>query len=173
MSEYIKVGKISGYFGVAGEVKLYSYTRPIAEIQQYTQFYLGEGKSPILFTRIRDNKKHIIGKIDGKNNRNDVLDLIGLSLYIRPEDLPALPEGEYYWRDLIGLAVRNQQGIDFGIIESILETGANDVLVIKNHKTGDETLVPFVLEHFIISVDLANKTMLVDWEMDWEADDED
>lgn len=171
MSEFIEVGYISGFFGVSGEVKIYSFTRPMGEIIKYKNFYLGEDKTPLKFARIRQNDKHIIAKIDGKNNRNDVLGLNGLALFVLAKDLPDLAEGEYYWRDLLGLTVINQDKIELGKIESIFETGANDVLVIKN-STGEEILIPYVMEHFILAVDLAKKQMQVDWQADWETDKE-
>lgn len=166
MSEYIEVGYISGYFGVTGEVKLYSYTRPIGDITHYKKFYGGEDKAPIEFTRIKENKKHIIGKIANAANRNDVLGLIGTPLYILADDLPTLAADEYYWRDLIGLSVITTTGTELGRIDSIFETGANDVLVIKDKTANNETLIPYVLGHFVVDIDLANKQMTVDWEQD-------
>lgn len=169
-SEYIEVGYISGHFGVRGEVKLYSYTRPIGDITQYKKFYLGDNKTPLNFSRLKESGKHIIGKVADANNRDDVLELIGIALFVKADDLPELSDGEFYWRELIGLSVKTTNGAMLGQIDSIFETGANDVLVIKDKaKAADDILIPYVLGHFIVAVDLDKQLMTVDW----ESDDED
>ena len=78
--------------------------------------------------------------------------------------MPTLTEGEYYWHDLIGLEVYNQDKVNLGKIKNIVETGANDVLVIN--KIGEnkiETLIPLVMGVYVKRVDLIDKTIFVDW----------
>jgi 16S rRNA processing protein RimM len=82
--------------------------------------------------------------------------------------LPAAKPGEFYWLDLIGLQVINQQGVELGVVDHLMETGANDVLVVRDKKQANkEQLVPFVIDKFVKSVDLENKTILVDWDADF------
>ena len=75
--------------------------------------------------------------------------------------MPALESGEYYWADLMGLEVSTRQGDILGVVEKILETGANDVLVIRGER---EHLVPYVPGQYVLSVDLAASVMVVDWD---------
>lgn len=164
MNDYIELGKISGYFGVNGWVKLFSYTRPRGGIGEYRQFFLGEEKRAITFTQIKESGKYIIGHIEGIDNRDDVPPFLAQMLYVKREDLPKL-DNEYYWHELIGLTVKNKDGQTLGKISEMMETGANDVMVIHDD-SGEETLVPYVMSHFVLSVDLDAGEMIVDWEND-------
>ena len=87
-------------------------------------------------------------------------ELTGCKIFINPQQLPEPEEGEYYWSDLIGLAVESLQGEPLGVIASMLETGADDVMVLKGDR---ERLIPFVLGQIVTEVDLANQRMVVDW----------
>ena len=71
--------------------------------------------------------------------------------------------GHYYWSDLIGLKVVHRDGTELGIIDEMLETGANDVMVVKGDK---ERLIPFVRDETVINVDLSERRVDVDWEWD-------
>lgn len=169
MDDYIELGKIAGFFGVKGWVKLFSYSRPRIGIQQYQQFYLGDAKTAVTFTQIKESGKHIIGHIDGIDTREDAVSLQQQILYVKQNDLPKLDDG-YYWHELIGLSVINQQGRVLGTISEMMETGANDVMVIHNDN-NEELLIPYAVSHFVLSVDLAAGKMQVDWETD--SDDAD
>ncbi len=163
MNDYIELGEISGFFGVKGWVKLYSYSRPRIGIRNYRDFYLGEDKTPIRFSHIKENGKNVVGHIQGIDSREQASAYIGQSLFIKRQDLPKL-DNEYYWHELIGLTVINQQGVTLGKIVELLETGANDVMVIRHGE--EELLIPYAFSHYILSVDLHNKIMRVDWELD-------
>ncbi len=80
-------------------------------------------------------------------------------VYVKSTELPALDEGEYYFHELIGMAVVDQDGKPVGTLEEILETGANDVYLIRA-LSGNEVLVPAV-EAFILAVDVKNRVMTV------------
>lgn len=162
MNEYIELGNISGFFGVKGWVKLFSHTRPRDSIKQYQQFYLGDNKTAITFTQIKQSGKNIIGHIDGVDSRETAESYLGETLYIKRSDLPELTN-EYYWHELIGLSVINQQGETLGKITEMMETGANDVMVIKSEQ-GEEILIPYAVSHFVLSVDLDKGELQVDWD---------
>ncbi len=74
-----------------------------------------------------------------------------------------LPQGDYYWVDLIGLNVINHQGIELGIVDHLFETGANDVLVVQGKKRH---LLPYTAE-VIQSINLKQKIILVQWDIDF------
>ncbi len=89
--------------------------------------------------------------------------MIGIDLYIEKSQLPELSEGEHYWEDLIGLEVVNQKGIALGKVSNLVDTGANNVLVVNGEK---EYWVPYI-EPFLISVDMGKQQILVDWDEDF------
>lgn len=89
---------------------------------------------------------------------------MGYEIGVRRDQLPALSPGEYYWKDLIGLQVVNIEGDDFGTVDKLLETGANDVLVVKGEQ---ERLIPFVMKQVIVEVDLQQGQIRVDWDKDF------
>ena len=88
----------------------------------------------------------------------------GLLIAVPRDSLPEQPEGEYYWSDLVGLSVENLAGEKFGNVDSLLETGANDVLVVKGE--SGEKLIPFI-DSVIKHVSLKDKTIRVDWQADY------
>jgi 16S rRNA processing protein RimM len=78
--------------------------------------------------------------------------------------LPEIDKDEYYWADLVGLQVFNSDGSDLGIIDHILETGANDVLVVKGDR---ERLIPFLQQQTVLEIDCDKGIMTVDWDADF------
>ena len=82
---------------------------------------------------------------------------------INREQLPRPEAGEYYWQDLTGLQVRTVNDVDLGKVTGLMETGANDVLVVKA-EDGRERLIPFIREQVVTQVDLEAGTMTVDWD---------
>lgn len=168
-----ELGYISGFFGVKGLVKIYSYTRPRVGISQYRDFYSVADEADettnvelqqIVFEEIKSSGKHIVGKLQGIDSRDAASPYVGKRLFVKRRDLPAL-DGEYYWHELIGLQVVNKQQQLLGSIVEMLETGANDVMVIRDDG-GEEVLIPYVASHFVVSVDTEKGEMLVDWELD-------
>jgi 16S rRNA processing protein RimM len=82
-----------------------------------------------------------------------------------PRDkFPPAEPGHYYWVDLVGLRVRNLDGMDFGTIAEMMATGANDVIVAKG---GRERLIPFVIGQFVKEINLDDGLMLVDWDAEF------
>ncbi|MBS9777280.1 MAG: 16S rRNA processing protein RimM [Gammaproteobacteria bacterium] len=164
MNEYIEIGKITGFFGVKGWVKLYSHSRPRVGIGKYQHFYYGSNKSTIEFTNIKESGKNIVGHIKDIDSREAAEQFIGQILFIQKKDLPKL-ENEYYWSELIGLTVINHEGLTLGRITEMMETGANDVVVVHS-ENEEETLIPFAMSHFIDSIDIEKGEMRVNWEID-------
>jgi 16S rRNA processing protein RimM len=161
---YIAVGRISGIYGVKGWVKVYSHTRPRENILRYSTWQLqqGDGWQARALENGRRHGKAIIAKLDGCDDRDAAAALMGTTIAISREQLPEPAPGEYYWADLQGLEVVNQDGIELGRVSHLLETGANDVLVVKQGET--ERLIPFVTEQFVTDIDLEAGRMRVDWD---------
>ncbi len=114
----------------------------------------------------RKQGKGIIASIEGCTDRDQATLLQGAEIAIRSEQLAVLGENEYYWADLIGLDVYNQEDLLLGRVERLVETGANDVLVVKG-KDEREILIPFALPQIIKQVDLEMGRMVVDWQPDY------
>lgn len=162
----INVGKISGVFGVKGWVKVFSFTDIRDNILNYSPWLLKKGDD----TRLVDvldgqlQGKAVVAKLDGIDDRDQAASLMGWDIYIAATQLPKAEKGEYYWSDLIGLAVETKSGEPLGIIEGLLETGANDVVIVKGER---ERVIPFLQGHTILNIDLEAGKMIVDWDADF------
>ena len=165
---YIELGKLVGVWGVKGWVKLHSYTRNRADISQYKTWYLQVPRSkaeptPIKVLQCREQGQGIVAQFDGVTDRDQAMAMSGQVIFVKQSDLPKLPAGEFYWQQLIGLTVKNQIG-DIGQIKSILETGANDVLVCSNAEQGkSDVLIPYT-DEVVLDVDVDAGAMTVDWD---------
>lgn len=167
-SDFITLGKISGVFGVKGWVKVYSYTDPREGIIKYSPWYLKKrGKwQAIKVSAGHKQAKTVVAQLEGITDRNQAETMIGLEIGIKPEQLPKLAKGEYYWSQLQGLSVKTTNDVQFGAVDYVFATGANDVLVVKK-ADGEECLIPFLNKDVIKSVDLDNQEIVVDWDPDF------
>jgi len=170
------VGKISAPAGVKGWLKVHSFTRPAAQILRYRRWLLAGRRDgdwrAFQVTAAREQPPKLLAKLAGVDDRNTVESLAGRWIAVAPAQLEALPPGEYYWSDLIGLAVVNRDGIELGVVDHLLETGANDVLVVRQERRpgarAQELLLPWS-PHAIVEVDVAAGRLRVDWDADWDA----
>lgn len=167
-AEFITLGKISGVFGVKGWVKVYSHTEPREGIVNYSPWYIKQrdGWMPIKVKNGKKQAKTVIAQLENINDRNQAETLIGLEIAVKPEQLPSLPEGEYYWADLENLQVNTIEGVEIGQVDYVFATGANDVLMVKK-QDGTECLIPFIMDDVIKSVDLTTSLIIVDWDPDF------
>lgn len=162
----VTLGRVSGLFGVRGWVKVFSYSDPREGLLEYRDCQISRG-GVWEATRIAEGKRHgkgIILRLEGVEDRDTAAELIGSELAVARDALPPPEDGSYYWTDLEGLEVRHTDGRVLGRVDHLLETGANDVLVVKNE--ANEVLIPFVTESVIKSVDLTGGIIVADWE--WE-----
>lgn len=159
----VTVGRIAGLFGIRGWVKVISYTEPRDNLIGYDPWLIDLDGTMREF-HVTDGKLHgkaLIVQLAGIDERDAASRLVGLDITVRREQLPALSQGEYYWADLVGLTVVNQDGVTLGTVDRLIETGANDVLVIAGR---EEQLVPFVQGDVVTEVDLAGGCIRVAWE---------
>lgn len=162
----IPVGRISGVYGVRGWVRVYSYTSPRENIVTYKPWYLQQGDNWVEQRLIagRTQGKGIVAQLEGCDDRDQAMALNGYEIAIREDQFPETEADEYYWRDLEGLQVKNLAGESLGSVDHLLETGANDVLVVKGDR---ERLIPFVMKQVVLSVDLEQGEIQVDWDKDF------
>ncbi|MES9863618.1 MAG: ribosome maturation factor RimM [Candidatus Thiodiazotropha sp. LLP2] len=164
--DMIIMGRVSGLFGVRGWVKIYSFTSPKEGILGYKVWYLkrqGEWQE-FKVAAGHPQGKGIVAQIEGYDDRDRSVELVESEIAIRRTQLPALPAGEYYWTDLVGLLVSTLDGVELGKVSHLFETGANDVLVVKGDR---ERLIPYTVGHAVKEIDLEAGQMLVDWDPDF------
>ncbi|MEM7359244.1 MAG: ribosome maturation factor RimM [Pseudomonadota bacterium] len=169
----VELGKIVGVWGVKGWVKLHSYTRNRGDIANYKTWWLkpagrkAESSAPQEFQVLscREQGKGIVAQLAGVTDPDQAQALHGWSIWIEQSQLPKLPAGQYYWQQLIGLQVINKEALNLGTVESVLETGANDVLVLKSPE-GTEVLIPYG-DPVVENIDLETGTMQVDWDLSY------
>ena len=166
----ITLGKVGAVYGIKGWLKIHSFTDETDAILDYFPWSLKLGNK-IQTVKITDWRKHnkgLIVKVQGIDDRDIAQALVGSEIIINELALPELPQGDFYWRDLIGMSVVTTQGYDLGVVSEMMETGANDVLVVKanlNDGFGQkERLIPYILEQVVDSVSAENKQICVDWD---------
>lgn len=167
--EYIPVGKISGVFGVKGWMKIFSFTEPRKNILSYSPIFMSR-KGEWVEMKVSGGRIQGKGVVLGLVNITDpdqVLPLIGSELAIKKSQLKPSAKDEYYWSELIGLTVINMSDETLGKVDSLLETGAHDVLLVKNKERKTEQLIPFVMDEIVEKVDLDKGIIQVDWELDY------
>lgn len=165
------LGQITSVYGVQGWVKVYSYTEPRDNIFQYPNWALADGRSRSRTVRVLAGKPHgktLIARLDGVESREQASELCGLDIRVDTSELPPLGDGEYYWYQLQGLRVRTAvENQDLGVVDHLIETGSNDVLVVHADATsmdGRERMVPFLPGDIVQSVNLEEGVLVADWD---------
>lgn len=166
----IIVGKVGAVYGVKGWLKIHSFTEDQEAILDYFPWSLklGNKKQTVDVTDWRRHNKGLVVKIDNIDDRDSAQSLVHSEIFVDKNTLPELPEGEFYWRDLIGMSVVTDKGYDLGQVSDLLETGSNDVLVVKANRNDGfgkkERLIPYIEDQVIMSVSSENKQICVDWD---------
>lgn len=159
--EFLLVGTIGLAFGIKGQVKLHTVTSRPEHLMRLKTVFLGDKHLPTKVRRAAEHKHAImILTLDGVEDRNRAEELRGTDVYIRQQDAAPLDEGEYFLHDLPGLQVETVAGEVIGTVSEVLETGANDVLVVKR-QSGGEALIPMTRE-VIKSMDLGAKRVIIE-----------
>ncbi|AMK77777.1 ribosome maturation factor RimM [Methylomonas methanica] len=165
--DFLNVGQVSGVFGVKGWVKVYSFTDPRENILQYSPWILRKN-SQIQEVKLLGGRRQgslVVAELQGITDRDLAAELMGADILIRKQQLPKASDGEYYWADLIGLEVHNREGCKLGKVDHLLETGANDVLVVVDGEL--ERLIPFLQQSTILKINLDDGLIIVDWDPDF------
>ncbi len=170
MSEKILLGKVGAVYGIKGWVKVHSFTEDPQAIFDYSPWSLKLGGKE-QSAEIVDWRKHnngLIAKLADVEDRDQAQSLVHSEIFVDESLLPELPEGEFYWRDLIGMSVVTDKGYNLGEVTDIMETGANDVLVVKANRNDGfgkkERLIPYIFDQVIVSVSNETKQICVDWD---------
>jgi len=162
--DLVALGYISGLHGVRGWVKVHSFTEPREAILDYQPWLVGEERVPVRVTDGGRHGKTVIAALEGVTDRDQARELLDSEIAVHRGQLPELPDDRYYWADLQGLTVVNADGSELGRVAGMLETGANDVMVVQG---AAEHLIPFVVGTYVRRVDLAARRIEVDWDTDF------
>ncbi len=159
---HVLIGKIVGIHGIKGTNKLRSYAESLSIFLPGGSILIRDLRGREASYEINWVKPHTgtpLISFKGITNRDQAKTLIGAELFIPQSQLPELDEATYYWCDLIGIEVFTTAEECLGRIESIIETGSNDVYVVKRDEK--EVLIP-ALESVVLEIDLEHKRMQVD-----------
>jgi len=168
----IRLGSINGTHGLKGWVKVFSYTDPLEAILDYSPWILRKSGAEREIT-IKDGQasgKRLIVQVEGVDTRDQAEDLIGYEVHVNVDAMPDLEEGELYWFQLEGLSVENSSGESLGKIAQMLETGANDVMVVDPTEDSidkQQRLIPYLEGDVVREVDQEIGVVIVDWDSDY------
>lgn len=163
--QLIVLGKIGAPWGVRGWVRLTSYTDPRDALLDYRDCYLGGPGNwqPARIGQSRVQGKSLVGCLDGISDRDAAIAVRGAEIAVPRSAMPEPEQGHYYWSDLVGMTVVHRDGRELGRVRYLLATGEHDVMVVQGER---EVLIPFVMNEFVLDVDLDSKRIDVDWEWD-------
>lgn len=174
--DLVVIGRFTAVYGVKGWLKVYSYTDPMENILNYRRYLIfrrGE-RQPLLLAEGRRHGKGLVVRLEGVDDRDAAATFVGCEVAIPADELPRLAPDEFYWRELEGLQVvvdHPQRGpLVLGAVDHLLETGANDVLVVKATAGSidqRERLIPYLPGRVVLDVDLAARILRVDWDPDF------
>lgn len=186
-ADAVEMGRLGGPWGVKGWLKLIPYSGDAEVLLDSRDWVLqapagrfGRGFtsfSGAVAVRVRECKPHgdgLVVRLEGLDDRDQADRLKGCSVWVSRSVFPALPEGEYYWVDLIGAQVVNREGLVLGVVHDLMATGPHSVLVVQPPESAQvpgvapaaEVLIPFV-PLYVDRVDLAAKRIEVDWQLDY------
>lgn len=172
----IVVGRIGAVYGLKGWVKVFSYTSPMENLLQYKackirhhQDKRGEWRDAVIAAG-KTHGKGLIIQLEGCNDRELAKGYNLFDIAVSQDQLPSLGDDDYYWHQLEGLEVSTTEefgAVILGVVDHLLSTGANDVLVVKASASSiddKERLVPYVLNQYVTDIDLTAQTMTVAWD---------
>lgn len=161
MEKYLRVGVIANTHGVRGEVKVYPTTEDIKRFDYLKEAVIDTGKEKINVnvTGVKYFKNMVILKFEQYDNMDQVIPLKGMDLLVTRENAIPLAEGEHYIVDMIGCKIITDDGNTLGELTDVMQTGANDVYVVKTND-GKEVLLPAIKE-CVLEKNIENKVIKV------------
>jgi 16S rRNA processing protein RimM len=164
----VVLGVVLGAYGVQGWLRIKPLGEDRANLLDAPQWglRLGDIVRELTLEEAKEHGAVVVARLAGIDDREAAEALRGAEVTVPRASLPKAGEGEYYWADLVGLEVRNLEGERLGSVDGLIAAPAHDVLRIARDETGSEQLIPFV-EPIVKSVDLAARTITVDWQRDY------
>jgi 16S rRNA processing protein RimM len=160
----IIIGRFGSPFGIKGWLRVISFTDPATNIVNLSPWFVKQGAEykEVLVEEWQLHGQAVLLKLQNISDREQAKAYTNLDIVIERAQLPELPANEYYWVDLVGLNVIDTNGVNLGVVDSLIATGSNDVLVVKNHDKHKKHLIPYT-KKVVVLVDLVNKLLKVAW----------
>jgi 16S rRNA processing protein RimM len=170
--DLVLVGYVSGAYGIHGWVRIKPYSSDGDALLAAKTWWLN--KPDMHDVEMMQSKLHggdVVASLMGVAGRDAAEALKGATVHVRRSHFPALDNDEFYWVDLIGLAVVNERGESLGVVSDLIDNGAHPILRVEQpaaegQKPAPEMLIPFV-DQFVKTVDQAARLITVDWEADY------
>ena len=161
-SELVIVGSIGSPYGIKGWVKISSFTEPRTNILSYRPWLVGGERTwqPYEPITLKEHGPGFLASFSEINDRNEASRLTGLQIAVDRSLLPEVGENEYYWRDLSGLEIFDQNKTYLGVLARLIDIGPHAVMVVNDDE--EEILIPFVAKH-VLNVDFDEKRIDVSW----------
>jgi 16S rRNA processing protein RimM len=162
-SDWIIIGQFGRVHGIRGQIRVHPFTQESEKLLAYNDWHRFENETWIPTERTEQHIAHqtLLVKIKGFETREEAMLLTNLKIAVKKEQLPHLESDEFYCFELIGMEVFNTQDVALGIIVDVLQTGANDVLVIQG---SQRHLIPYLLHQVIKNVSRETRRIIVDWD---------
>ncbi|RAU18359.1 ribosome maturation factor RimM [Nitrincola tibetensis] len=165
----VVIARFSAPYGVKGWVKIYSYTDPIENVFTYTPWQVNHGGQwkALKLESFKPHGKGLIAKLAGVDTPEEVRAFVGAEISVFASQMPDLEDGEYYWSQLENLLVYTESGVLLGRVDHLIETGSNDVLVVKATKESiddAERLIPYLPDQVITKINLESGELRVNWD---------
>lgn len=180
MDKFVTIARVSGVHGIRGQLKVQSFTEPYTSLSNYKKLYWNLNNTwqlmPIVKNSLKLNGQSFVVDVIDCHDRDEARKYQFTEIAVPRDALPkldpVLDEGQYYWIDLEGVKVYTTYSSDnlssnktyLGIIDQIIATGSNDVLVVKDPELKKEYLVPYLFGKYVLSVDIEQGEMIVDWD---------
>lgn len=181
-NQWVTLGKVTTVFGIKGWVKIHSYTQPESNLFEYAQMRLHNPQTQqsqdLSIQNFQKHGKGYIAKVNNCDDRNDAMQFTQQDIQVPSDMMPELDSDEYYWHELEGLSVwaqadelsdADQEWLCLGEVSHLLETGANDVLVVQaNNDSIDqrERLIPYI-DQVVRRVALEEKRIEISWDINF------
>lgn len=161
MFNLVEIGKVVKSSGLKGRIKVASFCESSELVESLEEVLLGRKSDNTTLFSVKNiviKRNFILLDLHGVTTRDISDALIGCYIFVPSDRLKDLPEGEYYWHDIVGLEVITEEGRNLGRIESIVPTGSNDVYVCTGGER--EILLPAIAD-VIKKIDVEKGTMVV------------
>jgi 16S rRNA processing protein RimM len=184
-ADAVELGRFQDAWGIKGWLKIQPHGADTNALLTSDTWYLTppearfargfavfSGPVQVQVAEVKAHADGWVARLEGVNDRNTAESLKGTRIHLSRSQFPALPEGEYYWVDLIGCRVRNREGVDLGLVTDLMATGPTSVLVMEYTESVEgeaktlERLVPFV-NAYVDEVNTAERRITVDWQPDY------
>jgi 16S rRNA processing protein RimM len=166
---WVELGRIGAPFGVKGWAHVESYTDPPEALLDYPEWMLQLGSSPRIARKLAEGHpqgQRLVARLEGVEDREQAAALTGAVIGVPREQLPPTRKREHYQADLVGLTVRNLQGVCLGTVAQFVDAPTGPVMVVKNAEGREHWVL--AMPRYLRKVELAEGLILVDWPSELE-----